>query len=224
MQGLMPPYPLTLPLLFHRAERLFGEKTITTLTATGKDPTAYAGWAAPPRKLAGALDTLGISADGRVATFAWNSARHLELYFAAPCSGRVLHTLNIRLFPEQLSYIVEHAEDEVIFADRSLMKLLEPHLDGFSSVRHVVVMDDGAGDVPDDDRIVDYEELIGGAQPAEFADGDEGAAAAMCYTSGTTGNPKGVVYSHRSVVLHSFGAMLADTLAVSERDVILPVV
>ena len=113
MQGLMSPYPLTLPHLFHRAERLFGEKTITTLTATGKDRTTYAEWAARTRRLAGALDTLGISADGRVATFAWNSARHLELYFAAPCSGRVLHTLNIRLFPEQLSYIVDHAEDEV---------------------------------------------------------------------------------------------------------------
>ena len=141
MQGLMSPYPLTLPMLFHRAERLFGDKTITTLTATGKDRTNYGEWAARTRKLAGALDSLGISEDGRVATFAWNTARHLELYFAAPCSGRVLHTLNIRLFPEQLSYIVDHAEDEVIFVDRSLVALLWPLVDQLETVRHIVVMD-----------------------------------------------------------------------------------
>jgi fatty-acyl-CoA synthase len=102
MQGLMSSFPLTLPHVFHRAERLFGDKRITTVTATGRERTTYADWAARTRRLAGALDELGISEDGRVATFAWNSARHLELYFAAPCSGRVLHTLNIRLFPDQL--------------------------------------------------------------------------------------------------------------------------
>src|SRR5919109_5534613 len=224
MLGQMSSYPLTLPILFHRAERLFGDKTLTTLTATGKDRTTYAEWADRTRRLAGALDELGISADGRVATFAWNSARHLELYFASPCSGRVLHTLNIRLFPEQLSYVVDHAEDEVIFADRSLVKVLWPLVDGFKTVKHIVVMDDGAGEVPEDDRILDYEELIAGAEPAEFTVDDEQRAAAMCYTSGTTGHPKGVVYSHRSMVLHSLGAMLADTIGVSERDVILPVV
>jgi fatty-acyl-CoA synthase len=224
MQGLMSSYPLTLPLLFHRAERLFGEKTMTTLTATGKERTTYAEWAARTRRLAGALDGLGISADGRVATFAWNTSRHLELYFAAPCSGRVLHTLNIRLFPEQLSYVVDHAEDEVIFVDRSLVKVLWPLVDGFETVKTIVVMDDGAGDVPENGRILDYEELLADAEPAEFRIEDENQAAAMCYTSGTTGHPKGVVYSHRSSVLHSLGAMVADTVAVSERDVVMPVV
>ena len=224
MQGLMSSYPLTLPHLFTRAERLFGDKTLTTVTATGKERTTYAEWADRTRRLAGALDTLGISDDGRVATFAWNTARHLELYFAAPCSGRVLHTLNIRLFPEQISYVVDHAEDEVIFADRSLLSTLWPLVDGFGSVRHIVVMDDGAGDVPDDDRILRYDDLLAGAEPAEFTVDDENRAAAMCYTSGTTGHPKGVVYSHRSSVLHSIGAMLADTVAVSERDVVMPVV
>ena len=194
MQGLMSSYPLTLPHLFHRAERLFGEKTIIDADGDRQERTTYAEWAARTRRLGGALDTLGISADGRVATFAWNTARHLELYFAAPCSGRVLHTLNIRLFPEQLSYIVNHAEDEVIFVDRSLLKVLWPLVDGFKTVKHIVVMDDGAGDVPEDDRILDYEELIAGAEPAEFRVDDENQAAAMCYTSGTTGNPKGVVY------------------------------
>jgi fatty-acyl-CoA synthase len=224
MQGLMSSFPLTLPHVFHRAERLFGDKRIATATPDGLKRETYAEWTARTRRLAGALDALGISADGRVATFGWNTARHLELYFAAPCSGRVLHTLNIRLFPEQLRYIVEHAGDEVIFADRSLMKLLAPHLEAFTAVRHIVVMDDGAGELPDDDRILDYEALIADAEPAEFEDGDEQRAAAMCYTSGTTGNPKGVVYSHRSTVLHSLGTMLADSLGVNERDVILPVV
>ncbi len=224
MQGLMSSYPLTLPHLFTRAERLFGAKTLTTLTATGRERTTYAEWADRTRRLAGALDDLGISDDGRVATFAWNTAHHLELYFAAPCSGRVLHTLNIRLFPEQVSYIVDHAEDEVIFADRSLMATLWPLVDGFATVKHIVVMDDGTGDVPDDDRILHYEELLERAEPAAFDVNDENRAAAMCYTSGTTGHPKGVVYSHRSSVLHSIGAMLADTVAVSERDVVMPVV
>src|SRR3954451_13982864 len=195
MQGLMSSFPLSLTHVFQRAERMFGDKRIVTATPGGLERISYADWADRTRRTGGALDALGISDDGRVATFAWNSSRHLELYFAAPCSGRVLHTLNIRLFPDQLRYIVDHAEDEVIFADRSLMKLLAPHLDAFDTVRHIVVIDDGAGEVPDDDRIVDYEQLIGSAEPATFPDGDEQRAAAMCYTSGTTGNPKGVVYS-----------------------------
>src|SRR5919201_351586 len=198
MQGLMSSYPLTLPHLFHRAERLFADKGIATATPDGVQRTTYGAWAERTRRLAGALDVLGISADGRVATFAWNSARHLELYFAIPCTGRVLHTLNIRLFPDQLTYIANHAEDEVVFADRSLMGLLWPIIDTFETVKHVVVMDDGKGDVPDDPRVLDYEVLLSDAEPAEFQVDDESRAAAMCYTSGTTGNPKGVVYSHRS--------------------------
>ena len=224
MQGLMSSYPLTLPHLFHRAERLFGDKRIATATRSGVRRITYAEWAERTRRLAGALDVLGISADGRVATFGWNTARHLELYFAAPCSGRVLHTLNIRLAGEEIVYIANHAEDEVVFVDRSLLGLLWPLVDSLATVRRVVVMDDGAGEVPDDDRIVDYEELVASAEPVGFRVRDEDAAAAMCYTSGTTGHPKGVVYSHRSMVLHSLGSMLADTVAVSERDVVLPVV
>ena len=171
------------------------------------------------------LDGLGIGADARVGTFAWNNARHLELYFAVPCTGRVLHTLNIRLFSDQLSYIVNHAEDEAIFVDRSLLGVLWPLVDDFTTVRHIVVMDDGADvEVPDDPRISDYEALLAAAEPVDFRVEDEDRAAAMCYTSGTTGNPKGVVYSHRSTVLHSMGAMMADSIGVCERDVVLPVV
>src|SRR3954469_4367610 len=123
MQGLMQDYPLTVDHLFHRAERLFPNKGVVTATATGLERVTYGDWALRTRRLGGVLDQLGISPDGRVATFAWNTARHLELYFAAPCTGRVLHTLNIRLFPEQLTYIANHAEDEVVFVDRSLLKL-----------------------------------------------------------------------------------------------------
>jgi fatty-acyl-CoA synthase len=170
---------------------------------------------------------LGISESGRVATFAWNSARHLELYFAAPCSNRVLHTLNIRLFAEQLTYIVNHAEDEVIFVDRSLAPLLWPLLPTFDTVKHLVVMDDGTGEVPraaNGITVHDYEGLLSQAAPARFDVRDEDQAASMCYTSGTTGNPKGVVYSHRSSYLHTFGVLTVDSIGVREADTILPVV
>ena len=117
----MQDIPLSITHLFDRAEKYFAHKEVVTATAAGRERTTYGDWAARTRRLGGVLDTLGISDDGRVATFAWNTARHLELYFAAPCTGRVLHTLNIRLFPEQLTYIVNHADDEVIFVDRSLL-------------------------------------------------------------------------------------------------------
>ncbi|MCU0261783.1 MAG: AMP-binding protein, partial [Ilumatobacteraceae bacterium] len=227
MKGLMQPAPLVIPHLFERAERYFPHKTIVTATAGGRERTTYGEWAERTRRLGGVLDALGISADGRVATFAWNSARHLELYFAAPCTGRVLHTLNIRLFPEQLTYIVNHADDEVIFVDRSLLGLLAPLLPTFERLRHLVLMDDGKGDVPADlagFELHDYEQLLAAADPVEFRVDDEDQAASMCYTSGTTGNPKGVVYSHRSTFLHTMGAMTVDSLGAREADVILPVV
>ncbi len=225
MQGLMQDFPLTLPHFFRRAESIsFGAEIVTASHGGRLDRTTYGEWAGRTRRLGGVLDALDVSGSGRVGTFAWNTARHLELYFAVPCTGRVLHTLNIRLFPEQITYIVNHAADEVIFCDRSLLALLWPLVDTFETVRRVVVMDDGTGEVPDDDRIVDYETLLADADPVEFDVTDEGRAASMCYTSGTTGNPKGVVYSHRSTVLHTMGALQVDSLGASARDVILPVV
>src|SRR5262245_64080508 len=209
---MMQDFPLTLPHLFERAERLFADKELVTVTGTGQERTTYGAWAQRSRRLGGALDGLGVGADGRVATFAWNSARHLELYFAAPCSGRVLHTLNIRLFPEQLVYIANHAEDEVIFADRSLMGLLTPLLDTFETVRHLVVMDDGAGEVPSPDggrRIYDYEDLLAQEDPIEWRVDDEWRPASMCLKNRPTGNPEGAVLTHRPTSLDTGPAVTA---------------
>jgi fatty-acyl-CoA synthase len=221
--------PLTLDAIFRRAETLWPSKRLLTATPGGVERSSYGAWAQRTRRLGGVLEELGVSVGGRVATFAWNTARHLELYFAAPCTGRVLHTLNLRLPAHQLIYIANHAEDEVIFCDRSLLPLLWPHIDECKTVRHVVVMDDTGGapgpDLPGDARLLDYEALLAAAGPHAFdCVTDENQAASMCYTSGTTGDPKGVLYSHRSMVLHSFAICLADVLGVSESDVILPVV
>ena len=227
MQGLMQDFPLTLPHLHARAERLFADKQVVTVTAAGKTSVTYGEWADRTRRLGGVLDQLGITADGRVASFGWNTARHLELYFAAPCTNRVLHALNIRLFPEQLVYVANHAEDEVVFVDKSLAKLVWPLFEKFATVRHIVVMDDGTGEVPEapaGKEVHDYEALIAAAEPVAFDVRDENQAASMCYTSGTTCNPKRVVYSHRSTFLHTYGVLTAGGLGPVETDRVLPVV
>jgi fatty-acyl-CoA synthase len=166
-----------------------------------------------------------------VGTFAWNNQRHLELYFAVPCTGAVLHTLNIRLFEEQLTYIVNHAEDKVIFVDDSLVALLAKLAPTFDSVLNYVVMGDGHADPSDIDKLPNamrYEELLEDAgadsQPFEYPELDERQAAALCYTSGTTGNPKGVLYSHRSISLHSSATLMTDANGLSRADRVLAVV
>jgi fatty-acyl-CoA synthase len=169
-------------------------------------------------------DRLGIEPGDRVGSFAWNNQRHFELYFAAPCIGAVLHTVNIRLFAEQIAYIVNHAQDQVIFIDDSVVPLLAPLAGQLQTVRHFVVM--GDGDAQDLPNVLRYEELLAEAsdEPYDYPAIDERQAAALCYTSGTTGNPKGVLYSHRSISLHSSAQLFADGVALSASQRVLAVV
>jgi fatty-acyl-CoA synthase len=227
MLGLMQDFPLTTNWIFARAGQYYGDKEIVTRTVTGIERRTVHDVLAEARKIAGYLDSAGVSDGGRVGTFGWNTARHLALYFAIPGTGRVMHTINIRYFPEQLIYTVNHAEDEAIFVDRSLLPLFEKHLSSLETVKHVIVMDDGASaELPDDPRVVRYEDVVGTAAETDFNDRvkDERQAAALCYTTGTTGNPKGVLYSHRSAWLHSNATTSLSTFSLSDRDRVLPVV
>jgi fatty-acyl-CoA synthase len=221
MRGTMMDFPLTLRMIFERGVRLYPEQQVVTGRAGGTHRYGYADMAARVHRLASALQREGIGPGDRVASFGWNSYRHLELYFAVPLIGAVLHCANIRLFPDQLAYILDHAADRWVFADRSLLAALRA-LD-LPKVERIVSMDDGSGAETGD--ALDYEALLERGQArAELAEVGENDAAMMCYTSGTTGNPKGVAYSHRALVLHSFGECMVDTLAVSQRDVVMPIV
>jgi fatty-acyl-CoA synthase len=218
MPGLMMRTPLLIRSIAERAGLLFADREIVSATANGVERSTYGQVVERARALASSLRELGIRPGDRVATFGWNSVRHLELYLAIPSMGAVLHTLNIRLFEDDLRYIVEHAADRVIFLDASLAETM-PRFDG---VEHEVLMPDAEGERG---GALGYEELVArGDRGFEFPDVDEHAAAAMCYTSGTTGRPKGVVYSHRSTVLHTLLTNLADGPGLRERDVALPIV
>src|ERR1700722_16156039 len=201
-----------------------GAEIVTLLPDGSVQRASHAEVADRVDRLARALGSLGIEQGDRVASFAWNNQRHLELYFAAPCTGAVLHTLNIRLFEEQLTYIVNHAEDRVIFVDDSLVPVLEKLAPSFQSVEHYVVMGDGdSGSLP---NVLRYEDLLEQAGPGafEYPELDERQAAALCYTSGTPGNPKGVLYSHRSISMHSSATLMADGNGLSRADRVLAVV
>ncbi|MCG3140225.1 MAG: Long-chain-fatty-acid--CoA ligase [Anaerolineae bacterium] len=224
MQGLMMDYPLTLTPLLERAPKFFGHKEIITKAGTTLERETFAEWAPRVARLANALEKLGVRRGDRVATFAWNNARHMELYFAVPCMGAVLHPLNLRLPPDQLVYIVNHAEDTVLFVDASLLPVIEKLAPQFKSVKHFVVMGDS---VPETTLtpVHAYEELLRNASDTyPFPNLDENQAAGMCYTSGTTGHPKGVVYSHRSMVLHSMGLAMSSSFGIAESDIAMPVV
>jgi acyl-CoA synthetase (AMP-forming)/AMP-acid ligase II len=226
LRGLMQDdFPLTLTHLLGRLRTCNLGSRLATLEQDGSVIRAeHAHIAERVDRLARALRALGVEQGDRVGTFAWNNQRHFELYFAIPCVGAVLHTLNIRLFAEQLTYIVQHAEDKVIFVDASLVGVLEKLAPSFDGVEHYVVMGDGdAGSLPNALR---YEELLEDAGPGayDYPQLDERQAAALCYTSGTTGNPKGVLYSHRSISLHSSATLMADANGLSRADSVLAVV
>ncbi len=221
--GTMMNFPLTLSHVLARARRYFPGRAIVS---RGPDGVLHRHtWAQiyeRAAQLAHALARLGVKPGDRVATLAWNQHRHLEAYFAVPMMGAIVHTLNLRLHPTELAYIARHAEDSVILVDASLTPLLEQFVAGVPSVRHVVVMPD-AGKTPVGK--LDYEAILA-PEPTEYdwPRLDENAACTICYTSGTTGNPRGVVYSHRSSVLHAMAVCLADSLGLSESDTVLPVV
>jgi len=222
MQGLMMDYPLTLPHLLERAAKLFPRKEIASKMPDGMHRYCYADFHQRVHAVARALERLGVRRGERVGTLCWNSSRHLELFFAVSCYGAVLHTLNLRLASDQLAYIINHAEDQVIFLDASLASILEPIRGQISCVKHFIVLPD----VPAPATLapaVDYEHLIASSagEPYAWPSLDENEAAAACYTSGTTGNPKGVLYSHRSLFLHSYAEALVDGFGICEADTVL---
>jgi fatty-acyl-CoA synthase len=226
MDGLMMDFQLTLPAILRRAETYFGAKEIVS-----REPdrslhrSNYREVAERAKRLAVALQRLGVKPGDRVATLAWNHHQHLEAYFGAPLSGGVLHTLNLRLHPTDLAYIINHADDQVILVDDMLWPLYEA-VRGAIHPKHVVVFSHPGCPPAERDGALDYEELLASADISNFAypEFDEYQAAALCYTSGTTGRPKGVLYTHRSIVLHSFATALTSPASTGELSTVMPVV
>ncbi|MEH7355703.1 long-chain fatty acid--CoA ligase [Neobacillus drentensis] len=219
--------PLTMTQMIERAEKFFPKKQVISRTASGIHRFTYKQIAERTRRLADSLVKLGVTKGERVGTLAWNHHRHLEAYFAIPCMGAVLHTINIRLSPQHISYIINHAEDKVLLIDGDILPLLESCAAELKTVKAFIIMTDEK-ELPETtlSPVYHYEQLLAEANPEfkypEYL--DENDPAGMCYTSATTGNPKGVVYSHRGIFLHSLALGLADNAGISEKDIALTVV
>jgi fatty-acyl-CoA synthase len=225
MLGLMQDWPLTVDKILDHAQAWHGDREIISRSVEGPtDRTTYAKVHARAKRLSSALLDLGIRPGDRVATLAWNTARHLEAWYAIMGIGAVCHTLNPRLFVDQLCYIINHAQDRLILTDLTFLPALLQNRHGLPSVERIVVLTD-AGHMPDEPDLLCYEDLIDqGAPDCPWGGFDENTACGLCYTSGTTGNPKGVLYSHRSNFIHTLVTMGGDVLGVTARDVVMPVV
>ncbi|WP_377187482.1 long-chain-fatty-acid--CoA ligase [Ruegeria meonggei] len=227
MLGQMMTQPLLISSLIEHADRYHGETEIFSVETDGSvTETSWSQVAENARKLASALSKLGLDPQDRIGTLAWNNRRHLEIYFAASGAGFVCHTINPRLFPEQLTYIINHAQDRVLFFDATFIPLVAALREHLTEVQYFVFMgprnDDATAQIP---GVQFYDEMIEAGDPGfEWPSFDENTASSLCYTSGTTGNPKGVLYSHRSTVLHSFGSNTRDVIGFSAMDVVMPVV
>jgi fatty-acyl-CoA synthase len=231
VKSTMQDVPLTIGRLIQHVAQVYPDTEVVTATEGGSRRRTYAEVSERAGQLANALRDLGVDGDQRVATFMWNNVEHLEAYLAVPSMGAVLHTLNIRLFPEQLTYIANHAEDHVVIVDACLLAPFAKLLPTFQTVRHVLVAgpEAAAADLAPIEAagvsVALYEDALAAADPDfDWPDMDESDAAAMCYTSGTTGNPKGVVYSHRSAYLHSMAVAMGDGMGLTPFDRVLPIV
>jgi acyl-CoA synthetase (AMP-forming)/AMP-acid ligase II len=227
MDSTMQDFPLTIAAIMRHGCSVHGARTVTTATDAGYRHISYRELGQQAAQLANALRRLGVAGDQRVATFMWNNAEHLATYLAVPSMGAVLHTLNIRLFPEQIAYVANEAEDQVVLVDLSLAKVLGPVLAELETVHTVIAVGEGntAPLQESGKSVLRYAEVIGGESTEfDWPQIDEKSAAAMCYTSGTTGHPKGVVYSHRSSFLHTMAACTTNGIGIGSSDRVLPIV
>jgi len=218
---MMDDFPLTVQMIFRHGRRVHGDSQIITWTGDGSRKVSFRETADRAEQLAAALTRLGVAEGDRVGTFMWNDQEHMEAYFAVPCMGAVLHTLNLRLFPDQLVYVVNHAEDKVVIVDDSIVPLLARVAAELKTVEHYIVTGSGKGEGLEvaGAQVHSYDELLAAEKPGfAWPELSERSAAAMCYTTGTTGDPKGVAYSHRSIVMHTFGTGSSAVVPLTQND------
>ena len=222
MKATMMHTPMTVQMIMQHGAQVFPHSQVGVFDGKEMQHTAYAEIAANASRLASGLASLGVRSGDRVGTFSWNNAAHMEAYLAIPSMGAIMHTANIRLSPEHIAYVINHAEDRAIILDASLMSLFEPVLPMLETVQQIILVGGDIDKLPGDIPRHDYDTLLAdSAADFDWPELDETSAAAVCYTSGTTGNPKGVVYSHRTTFMHSMASRAADTLGISEHDRIL---